>query len=98
LEGHYNIIEVNPNTGEPLLQKNNAKKFVNQCGVLVRDKVPINICEWKKKNDDPQIPYISDRAKDLLWQSLTEHFNLPAGGDLQKLVKSWALKMMATQF
>jgi len=38
LEGHYIIIEVSPNTGELLMPKN-AKKFVNHCGVLVRDRV-----------------------------------------------------------
>ena len=36
--------------------------------------------------------------KDLLWDSVTPHFNLPAGDDLRKLVESWALKKMATQF
>ena len=39
MEGHYIItevdaIEVDANTGE-----NNAKKFVNHCGVLLRDRV-----------------------------------------------------------
>jgi hypothetical protein len=44
LEGHYIVIELNPNTGE-LLPKNNAKKFINHYEVLVRDKVPISVCE-----------------------------------------------------
>jgi hypothetical protein len=39
------ITEVDPNTGEPLLPKNNAKKFVNYCEVLVRDRVLINVRE-----------------------------------------------------
>jgi hypothetical protein len=37
LEDHYNITEVDPNTGEPLLPTANAKKFVNHHGVLVRE-------------------------------------------------------------
>jgi hypothetical protein len=45
LECHYIITEVDPNTGEPLLPKNNAKKFVNHRGVLVRDSVPIGVLE-----------------------------------------------------
>jgi hypothetical protein len=45
LEGHYNITEVDLNTGEPLLPTTNAKKFINHCGVLVRDRVPISIRE-----------------------------------------------------
>jgi hypothetical protein len=38
LEGHYIITEVDPNIGD------NAK-FVNHCGVFVRDKVPISVRE-----------------------------------------------------
>ena len=98
MEGHYIITEVDPNTGEPLQPKNNAKKFVNHCGVLVRDRVPISVREWKKKKDDPLISFVSDQDKDLLWALVTAHFNLPVGEDLIKLVKSWALKKMATQF
>ena len=67
-------------------------------GVLVRDRVPISIREWKKKKDDPLISFVSERQKDLLWDSITAHFNLPAGEDFKKLVKNWALKKMATQF
>ena len=60
LEGHYIIIEVDPNTSEPLLPKNNAKKFINHCGVLVRDRVPFSDREWKKRKDDPLINIVSD--------------------------------------
>ena len=98
LEGHYIIIEVDPNTGEPLLSKNNAKKFVNHCGVLVRDRVPISVREWKQKKDDPLISFVSKRENDLVWDSVTAHFTLPAGVDLRNLVKSWVLKKMTTQF
>jgi hypothetical protein len=66
LESHYNITEVDPNTGEPLLPTANAKKFLNHCGVLVRDRVPISIREWKQRKDDPQIPFVSNLEKDLL--------------------------------
>ena len=98
LEGHYIITEVDPNTGEPLLPTKNANKFVNHCGVLVRDKLSISAHEWKMKKDDPQINFISEQDKDLLWDSVTAHFQLPRNADLRKLVKSWALKKMATQF
>jgi hypothetical protein len=96
LEGHYNIIEVDPNTSEPLLPKANARKFVNQCGVVVRDRVPINIREWKERKDAPTIPFVSNLEKQLLWDAIIEHFTLPEGADVE-LVKSWALKKMATQ-
>jgi hypothetical protein len=90
LEGHYIITEVNPNTSKWLQPKNNAKKFVNHYGFLVRDRVPISVREWKKK-DDTLISFVSEREKDLVWDSVTVHFNLQAGEDLRKLVKSWAL-------
>jgi hypothetical protein len=35
LEGHYIITEVDPNAGELLQPKNNAKKFVNTVGFLL---------------------------------------------------------------
>jgi len=98
LEGHYIITEVDPNTDEPLLPKNNAKKFVNHCEVHVRDKVPINVHEWKKRKDDPLISFVSEREKNIFWDSVTAHFTLPAGEDLRNLVISWALKKMTTQF
>jgi hypothetical protein len=46
--------------------------------------------------DDPLINFVSEREKDLLWATTIAYFNLPAGEDLKKLVKSWALKKMAT--
>jgi hypothetical protein len=45
LEGHYIVIEVNQNTGEPLLPTKNVEKFINHCGFLVRDKLPISVHE-----------------------------------------------------
>ena len=88
LGGHYIITEVDPNTDEPLQTKNNAEKFINHYRVLVRDRVPISVREWKQKKDDPLISFVSEREKDLLWDSVNAHFNLPVGEDLRKLVKS----------
>ena len=98
MEGHYIITEVDSNTGKPLQPKNNAKKFINHCGVLVRERVLISVREWKKRKDDPLISFVSKPEKDILWDSVTAHFTPPVGEDLRNLVKSWALKKMATQF
>ena len=98
MEGWYIIIEVDLNTDEPLLLAKNEKKFINHYGVLVRDKLSISIHEWKMKKDDRNISFVSERDKDLLWALVTAHFQLPRGEDLKKLVKSWTLKKMATQF
>jgi hypothetical protein len=97
LEGHYNITEVDPNTSEPLMPKANARKFIKQCGVVVRDRVPINIREWKERKDNRTIPFVSDIEKWLLWEAITEHFTVLDGANVE-LVKIWALKKMATQF
>jgi len=29
--------------GEPIAPEKNARKFINQCGVIVRDNIPITI-------------------------------------------------------
>ena len=84
LEGHHIITEVDPNTGEPLLPTKNAKKFVNHYGVLVRDRLPISTREWKMKKESPQISFVSERDKDILWDSITAHFHLPGGEDIKK--------------
>ena len=66
MEGQYIITEVDTNTGEPLLPTKNAKKLINHCGFLVRNKLPISPREWKMKNDDPWISFVSEVDKDLL--------------------------------
>jgi hypothetical protein len=52
----------------------------------------------EKEEDAPLISFVSDREKDILWDSVTAHFTLPAGVDLRNLVKNWVVKKMATQF
>ena len=83
MEGHYIITEVDPNIGEPLLPTKNANDFINHSGFLVKDKLPISACEWKMKKDDPQISFVYERDKDLLWASVTAHFHLPGGEDFK---------------
>ena len=96
----YNIDAIKPN-GEPDEPKKNAKKFIRQCGVIVRDQIPISVQEWNKpaKGDDG-VSFVSKRAKDLLWESLMSHFTLPdhfRDAKLEK-VKNSALKKMAIAF
>jgi hypothetical protein len=40
------VIEAVSASGEPTHPKVNATKFVNECGVLVRDHIPISTQEW----------------------------------------------------
>ena len=80
------------------------KHFSAQCGVLVRDIIPISIHQWyKSKNEDPQVSYVNDRQKDDLWSELKANFTLPPEEDPEKpviepLVKAHALKKMADLF
>ena len=53
--------------------------FVNQCGVIVRDNLPITIQEWiKPKNAGEEFTsYVDDDVKDGLWQKLIAYFIVP---------------------
>ena len=95
----YNIDEIKPN-GEPLAPKKNADKFTRQCGVIVRDQIPISVQEWNKPKGDQEVSFVDERAKDLLWETLMSHFTLPehlTDAEREKVKKS-ALQKMATQF
>ena len=97
-------IEVVSAEGKPLEPKANASKFVHQCGVIVRDTVPISVQEWHKPTKVEGGSYVSDRLKDVLWDKLIAHFTLPALDSPEKTtamtnkVKHFALKKMAEQF
>src|SRR6266511_2470425 len=96
----YNIDAIKPN-GEPSEPKKNAGNFVHQCGVLVKDQIPISIQEWKKPaKERPDLTFVYQRAKDLLWESLMTHFTLPdhfTDADVEK-VKNTALRKMVIAF
>ena len=85
--------------GEPLTPDHVNKKFTKQCGVIVRDYVPIVVHEWHKTND-PELRYVSDIAKDNLWIKLMANFILPAPEDPEQTakVKEWALRKMGECF
>jgi hypothetical protein len=87
--------------GEPTQPKKNAKKFVRQCGVVVRDGVPIIMQEWRKPKDPkPRVNYVDKSMKDALWDQLLEHFILPNSlSECQRdKVKEFALRKMALVF
>ena len=44
---HFTITVISAK-GEPLEPKKVATAFKNQCGVLVRDRIPISYKEWNK--------------------------------------------------
>ena len=73
----YNIEAIKPN-GEPLAPKKIADKFIRQCGVLVKDQLPISLQEWREPaKPRPNLTFVDDRQKSMLWDTLMEHFTLP---------------------
>src|SRR3954468_12159588 len=99
----FEIIAIAPD-GQPIEPIRTKKAFVSQCGVLVRDKIPISIQQWNKpKNEDPEVSYVNDLQKNDLWTELKSNFTLLPEDDPEKpviepLIKYFALKKMADLF
>ena len=57
----YNIEAIKPN-GEPSAPKKIADKFIRQCGVLVKDQLPISLQEWREPaKPRPDLTFVDDR-------------------------------------
>ena len=100
-------------SGKPMEPKEHTQKFVNQCGVVVRDTILITVREWKKpKKAGAEASYVEDISKDDLWNKLMTNFTLPpeyndydadgnpnSDGEERRLkVKEFALQKMAEAF
>jgi hypothetical protein len=94
--------------GEPQAPDDFAKKIVKQCGVLVRDYIPITVQEWNRPSSGG-VPFVGDVAKDKLFDRLMINFLLPrpdvnpdeeerANEELLQRVKKFALIKMAEAF
>ena len=100
---HLTIDAISTN-GEPVLPILNARVFVRQCGVIVRENIPINIQEWNKLKKDESASFVSNRLKEFLWTKLISFFTLPVlkiVSETEKqnaTVKKFALSKMMTQF
>src|SRR3954462_5512190 len=101
------IIELVNTVGKPVLPKKHATTFVHQCGVVVRDNVPICILEWNKpwKQGRENVSYVPTRLKEPLVEKLLANFILPILEDdqvetaaIKKRVEKFALKKMAEMF
>jgi len=57
----FNIKEVDAH-GKPSAPKRSEDTFQSQCGVVVRDSVPISIQEWNKPKAD-DVTYVDDISK-----------------------------------
>jgi hypothetical protein len=112
-QGETYTIDVVSEDGRPLEPKKHYTKFINQCGVVVRDNVPITVQEWNEpKKARVGFSFVDKRMKKDCWRKLMEHFILPpefnkydeegnevpGGRERRRLVKEFALQKMAEAF
>jgi hypothetical protein len=106
-------IDVVSADGKPLEPKQQATKFINQCGVIVRDMILITVQEWNEpKKARLGATFVNKRSKKDLWRKLMANFILPSeyskkdddgdeilsGHERRRRVKQYALKKMAEAF
>ena len=97
LEGPYILSEFDEGTGQVL--GTNSKKIVAHYGYLVRDRLLVSAREWRQRKDNPNISFVSDRDKELIWLDILQHFTLDTQDEaLKEKVKIWAMQKMAKQF
>ena len=90
--------------GQPIEPIRTKDAFSAQCGVLVRDMIPISIEPWNQpKKEELQVSFVGDRQKEDLWKAVKVNFTLPEEEDpenpvIEPLIKSCALKKMADLF
>ena len=72
---HFAVEAISPE-GQPVAPASVRVTFKNQCGVVVRDRLPIDIREWNKTKNVSE-SQVADRYKDTLFDDLMAHFTLP---------------------
>ena len=82
--------------GEPKEPKKAADVFIKQCGVLVRDRIPITVRDWNKRKGAPESEFVAERYKEGLWNDLMAHFTLPECADEAETAKSPAMILWLT--
>nr|AAT81759.1 hypothetical protein [Oryza sativa Japonica Group]ABF97407.1 transposon protein, putative, CACTA, En/Spm sub-class [Oryza sativa Japonica Group] len=70
-EGFHVVTHVSPK-GEPLAPKTARAKFSSQCGIIVREKIPITVKDWD---------HVSNGDKEVLWKELKKIFQFPDGSE-----------------
>jgi hypothetical protein len=95
MEGRLVITDFDERTGQP--RGPHARVFVNHLGYLARDRILINVREWKKNKQRLEISYVSDRDKEIVWGDVLQHFTLDTNDEqLKERVRDWSMKKMAT--
>ena len=96
MEGKHVVTKVDAE-GYPSAPKAASTEFLNQCGVIIRARIPITTRLWKLSKQEEQQHAVPPHQKEMLWTELKDMFTLPEGVD-QELVKKCALKKMALAF
>ena len=96
MEGRQVVIEVDAE-GCPSDLEAASTKFVNQCGVIIRARIPITTRLWKSSKPEEQQHAVPPHQKEMLWIELMDMFTLLEGVD-EELVKKCGLKKMALAF
>ena len=102
-DGQRVIFDIVSADGEPLEPLECRRKYINQCGVSVRDLVPITFQEWNKPKDlTKALTYVNDHTKELLWERILTKVTLPPDVENNKRWKDkfmeWTFSKMAEQF
>ena len=80
MEGRQVVTEVDAE-GCPSAPEVASTKFVNQCGVIVRARIPITTRLWKTSKPEEQQHAVLTHQKEMLWAKLKDMFTLPEGDD-----------------
>ena len=90
MEGRQVVREVDAE-GCPSAPEDASTKFVNQCGVIVRARIPITTRLWKMTKPEEQQHAMPAHQKEMLWAELKDMFTLPEGVD-QELCEEMCLE------
>ena len=97
MEGRYVISEFEIATGRPLGEY--ANKYVSHGGYLVRNQITISAREWREKRGAPEISFVSDHDKELVWKAVTDVITFDTNDkELKVRIYDWTMKKMAVLF
>jgi hypothetical protein len=96
MEGKIIIIEVD-NDGTPIAPPGVQTIFVNQCGDIVRENIPINIKKWKiTKKTDLLEDVVPNLEKNMCWEQMKLYFSFLEQKENE--LKDFAFKKLAIAF
>ena len=75
MEGRQVVTEVDAE-GCPSALEAASTKFVNQCGFIIRARIPITTRLWKTSKPEEQQHAVPAHQKEMLWAELKDMFTL----------------------